>query len=82
MNNRRTLYVVSAIAFSLWMNSCRATVPGVVAYTSVDQVFSEPVFREFEKQSDRQEAREILISRCTPGAVGQAARFDLSGDSV
>ena len=52
MNNRRTLFLVLAIAFSFYTNSCRSTAPQVVPYTSVDLVFSEPVFREFERQSD------------------------------
>lgn len=30
---------------------CRSAAEEVVVYTSVDQVFSEPVFREFERQS-------------------------------
>ena len=31
--------------------ACKRTAREVVVYTSVDQVFSEPLFKEFERQS-------------------------------
>jgi hypothetical protein len=38
-------------AFALGMAACGPRRGDVVVYTSVDQVFSEPVFRAFERET-------------------------------
>ncbi|MBI4519674.1 MAG: extracellular solute-binding protein [Gemmatimonadetes bacterium] len=48
----RRLVVITATLL-LGVAGCGETADEVVAYTSVDQVFSEPVFRAFEEESGR-----------------------------
>jgi iron(III) transport system substrate-binding protein len=70
---------------------CARERPEVVAYTSVDQVFSEPVFREFERQTgirvravyDTEETKStgVLNRLIAEGAQPQADVF-WSGDPV
>ncbi len=42
--------IIGLIAFLL-INACQKNGPEVVVYTSVDQVFSEPILKDFEKES-------------------------------
>ncbi len=42
--------IIGLIAFLL-INACQKNGPEIVVYTSVDQVFSEPILKDFEKES-------------------------------
>ena len=44
-------YYVSLLFLLLYVTSCTTSKDEVVVYTSVDQVFSEPVLRDFEKET-------------------------------
>jgi iron(III) transport system substrate-binding protein len=70
---------------------CRQRAPEVVAYTSVDQVFSEPVFRAFERVSgitvravfDTEETKSTgVVNRLIAEAVNPQADVFWSGDPV
>jgi iron(III) transport system substrate-binding protein len=50
--DRRQLFSLALLALGAGPAGCRSKGRDVVPYTSVDQVFSEPVFRAFEAQSD------------------------------
>jgi iron(III) transport system substrate-binding protein len=73
------------------ISGCMPAPPEVVAYTSVDQVFSEPIFKEFERQSgiavrvvyDTEETKStgVLNRLIAEGASPQADVF-WSGDPV
>ena len=48
---RLALVLVLATAAGSSAAGCHSNSPEVVVYTSVDQVFSEPVFRAFEAET-------------------------------
>ncbi len=48
---RRPRRLVAALAVSAALVGSRSAAREVVVYTSVDQVFSEPIFRQFERES-------------------------------
>ncbi len=72
--------------------SCSAAKPStVVVYTSVDQVFAEPVFRQFEKETgikvravfDTEETKSTgVLNRLIAEASNPQADVFWSGDSV
>ncbi len=70
---------------------CRSDIAEVVAYTSVDQVFSEPVFRAFEERSgirvravyDTEETKSTgVLNRLLAEAAHPQADVFWSGDPV
>lgn len=70
---------------------CRETTPEVVVYTSVDQVFSEPVFRAFERESgirvravfDTEETKSTgVLNRLIAESGSPQADVFWSGDPV
>ncbi len=82
-----------ALAISLLLCSagCKRAASEVVAYTSVDQVFSEPVFRDFERSSgiavkavfDTEEAKSTgVLNRLLAEAQSPHADVFWSGDPV
>lgn len=83
---------LTAIAAALTLTAgCRGNGPEVVVYTSVDQVFSEPVFRLFEKQSgvrvravfDTEETKSTgVLNRLIAEAGHPQADVFWSGDPV
>jgi iron(III) transport system substrate-binding protein len=90
LNERRGrgLAVVLGI---LALAGCRRAVDEVVVYTSVDQVFSEPVFRAFERQSgvrvravfDTEETKSTgILNRLIAEARQPQADVFWSGDPV
>src|SRR5262252_7268390 len=71
--------------------ACKRTAREVVVYTSVDQVFSEPVFKEFERQSgiavravfDTEETKSTgVLNRLIGEASSPQADVFWSGDPV
>jgi iron(III) transport system substrate-binding protein len=48
---RRGMAVVGLIVATLTVAACVRSSPEVVVYTSEDQVFSEPVLKDFERAS-------------------------------
>jgi iron(III) transport system substrate-binding protein len=71
--------------------ACKRTEREVVVYTSVDQPFSEPIFREFEKQSgikvravfDTEETKSTgVVNRLIAEAQQPQADVFFSGDPV
>lgn len=84
----------TAIAFVLAVTvlaSCRARTPEVVAYTSVDQVFSEPIFRLFEEATgirvravfDTEETKSTgIVNRLIAEGASPQADVFWSGDPV
>jgi iron(III) transport system substrate-binding protein len=71
--------------------ACKRTAREVVVYTSVDQVFSEPVFKEFERQSgiavravfDTEETKSTgVLNRLIAEASSPQADVFWSGDPV
>lgn len=71
--------------------ACTERSPEVVVYTSVDQVFSEPVFREFERESgvrvravfDTEETKSTgVVNRLIAEARSPQADVFWSGDPV
>jgi iron(III) transport system substrate-binding protein len=48
---RRTLWSFAVFGTALGFSACKSNAREVVVYTSVDQVFSEPIFKSFERQS-------------------------------
>src|SRR5437867_11284234 len=72
-------------------STCGRGGPGVVAYTSVDQVVSEPIFRAFEAQSgvavhavfDTEETKSTgVLNRLLAEAQRRRAEVFWSGDPV
>jgi iron(III) transport system substrate-binding protein len=95
MLSRRSLLLSLAsaplAAMGLWgCNSCRSSsAQEVVVYTSVDQVFSEPVFRAFEAESglrvravyDTEETKSTgVLNRLIAEAQNPQADVFWSGD--
>lgn len=91
--NRRHLLALSgaAAAAPLGLAGCSQSTQGVVAYTSVDQVFSEPVFQAFERQSgirvravyDTEETKSTgVLNRLIAEAQNPQADVFWSGDPV
>jgi len=85
----RTIVVVVALLFALV--SCKSRPREVVVYTSVDQVFSEPVFRAFERESgvtvravfDTEETKSTgVLNRLIAEAGRPQADVFWSGDPV
>ncbi len=73
------------------LEGCSRSVPVVVVYTSVDQVFSEPVLRAFERQSgvrvravfDTEETKSTgVLNRLIAEAKNPQADVFWSGDPV
>lgn len=80
-----------ALLCLLLASGCRTTGPEVVVYTSVDQVFSEPVLRAFEAQSrisvravyDTEETKSTgVVNRLIAEAAHPQADVFWSGDPV
>jgi iron(III) transport system substrate-binding protein len=89
--NRRQLLALALLALGVGPAGCRAKEREVVAYTSVDQVFSEPVFRAFEAQSgirvrgvfDTEETKSTgVLNRLIAEADNPQADVFWSGDPV
>ena len=91
--NRRHLLALSgaAAAAPLGLAGWSQSTQGVVAYTSVDQVFSEPVFQAFERQSgirvravyDTEETKSTgVLNRLIAEAQNPQADVFWSGDPV
>lgn len=85
----RTIVVV--VALLLGLVSCKARSREVVVYTSVDQVFSEPVFRAFERDTgvrvravfDTEETKSTgVLNRLIAEAARPQADVFWSGDPV
>lgn len=85
MQLRNAVLAVAALA------ACSTTRPEAVVYTSVDQVFSEPVLRAFEKQSgvaaravfDTEETKSTgVLNRLLAEAARPQADVFWSGDPV
>ena len=79
------------ILIGLAASTCGRGGPEVVAYTSVDQVFSEPVFRECERQAglalravfDTEETKSTgVVNRLIAEAASPQADVFWSGDPV
>ena len=88
--NARSLAVLLAITVG-FLAGCKDRTPEVVVYTSVDQVVSEPVLREFEKQSgvrvravfDTEETKSTgVLNRLIAEAAHPQADVFWSGDPV
>lgn len=91
MNRRRLLTLACAAGALAPLAACSANVRQVVAYTSVDQVFSEPVFQAFERQSgirvravyDTEETKSTgVLNRLIAEAQNPQADVFWSGDPV
>lgn len=91
--NRRSLLALSGAAAvaPLGLAGCSQSAQDVVAYTSVDQVFSEPVFQAFERQSgirvravyDTEETKSTgVLNRLIAEAQNPQADVFWSGDPV
>ena len=90
--NRRCLLTLAGAAGALApFGACSRIVRQVVAYTSVDQVFSEPVFQAFERQSgirvravyDTEETKSTgVLNRLIAEAQNPQADVFWSGDPV
>src|SRR3989442_15280322 len=87
--NRRL--VVIAMALAALAGGCGEGSREVVVYTSVDQVFSEPVFKEFERQTgvavqavfDTEETKSTgVLNRLLAEAQSPRADVFWSGDPV
>jgi iron(III) transport system substrate-binding protein len=81
----------AALLAALAMAGCRASSCDVVAYTSVDQVFSDPVFRQFEAKSklrvcavfDTEETKSTgVLNRLIAEADRPQADVFWSGDPI
>jgi len=88
MNARRAIPLALAILF---LTGCTSRSREVVIYTSVDQVVSEPILREFEKQSgltvravfDTEETKSTgVLNRLVAEAAHPQADVFWSGDPV
>ncbi len=92
MNRRHLLALSGAAAIApLGVAGCSQSTQDVVAYTSVDQVFSEPVFQAFERQSgirvravyDTEETKSTgVLNRLIAEAQNPQADVFWSGDPV
>lgn len=80
-----------AVAVLLLASGCRTRSPEVVVYSSVDQVFSEPVFQAFEQRSgvrvravfDTEETKSTgVLNRLIAEAENPQADVFWSGDPV
>jgi iron(III) transport system substrate-binding protein len=89
MNARRAIYLAFAVLGLL--AGCSSRSREVVVYTSVDQVVSEPVLRDFEKQSgltvravfDTEETKSTgVLNRLVAEAAHPQADVFWSGDPV
>jgi iron(III) transport system substrate-binding protein len=89
--DRRELLLLALLALGAGPPGCRSKGREVVAYTSVDQVFSEPVFRAFETQSglrvrgvfDTEETKSTgMLNRLIAEANNPQADIFWSGDPV
>jgi iron(III) transport system substrate-binding protein len=87
MSGTRLLAGLALLALA----SCRPSAREVVVYTSVDQVFSEPVFRAFERESgirvravfDTEETKSTgVLNRLIAEAASPQADVFWSGDPV
>lgn len=85
---KRSLLIGAATALLLIM-ACREDVPEVVVYTSVDQVFSQPVLERFQEESgirvravyDTEEAKSTgVVNRLIAEAENPQADVFWSGD--
>lgn len=85
----RTLYLVASALIAI--AACKSSSNEVVVYTSVDQVFSEPVFRAFERESgirvravfDTEETKSTgVLNRLIAEADRPQADVFWSGDPV
>ena len=85
------LLILTALVGGAGLVGCRRATQEVVVYTSVDQPFSEPVFREFEKQSgvsvravyDTEETKSTgVVNRLIAEAGRPRADVFWSGDPV
>lgn len=85
---RRILFIGVVVALS---PACKRAAREVIVYTSVDQVFSEPVFKEFERQSgiavravfDTEETKSTgVLNRLIGEAASPLADVFWSGDPV
>jgi len=88
--NARTLATLLTLALSL-LAGCTSRSREVVVYTSVDQVVSEPILRDFEKQSgltvravfDTEETKSTgVLNRLVAEAAHPQADVFWSGDPV
>src|SRR6266545_8386057 len=88
---RLTRLALTLLAPALTVGGCSRGGREVVAYSSVDQVFAEPVFREFEKESgfrvrgvfDTEEAKSTgLLNRLIAEANNPQADVFWAGDPV
>jgi iron(III) transport system substrate-binding protein len=79
------------VGLACFAPGCRPAAPEVVVYTSVDQVFSEPVFRAFEQESgirvravfDTEETKSTgVLNRLVAEAKSPQADVFWSGDPV
>src|SRR5262245_6429647 len=92
VNRRRFLTLSLAAALPACSRSCsKGSAHEVVVYTTVDQVFSEPIFRAFEQKSgirtravfDTEEAKSTgVVSRLLAEAKNPQADVFWSGDPV
>jgi iron(III) transport system substrate-binding protein len=89
--DRRQLFSLALLPLASGPAGCRSKGRDVVAYTSVDQVFSEPVFRAFESQSglrvrgvfDTEETKSTgVLNRLIAEANHPQADVFWSGDPV
>src|SRR5258708_6664230 len=83
--------ILLAAALVALTTACKRGASEVVVYTSVDQVFSEPVFKDFEKKSgitvravfDTEETKSTgVLNRLIAEAASPQADVFWSGDPV
>ena len=91
MPDRQSLLQSACAVLVGMLAACGRGAPEVVVYTSVDQVFSEPVCREFERQSgiavraifDTEETKSTgVVNRIIAEAAAPRADVFWSGDPV
>lgn len=91
MNKVRSFFLILVVGVCLWTTSCSRSSSVVVPYTSVDQVFSDPIFRQFERQSgiqiravfDTEETKSTgVLNRLIAEAQHPQADVFWSGDPV
>lgn len=93
MTGARSLRLAAAVGFIALsvVAGCRSSKPEVVAYSSVDQVFSEPVFKAFEAETgivvravyDTEETKSTgVLNRLIAEAQNPQADVFWSGDPV
>ncbi len=91
MTRRQTFLLLIALAVWSVAPACRSRPPEVVVYVSIDQVFTEPILRDFERQSgitvravfDTGETKSTgVVNRIIAEAGSPQADVFWSGDPV